>query len=609
MSHWLLTLASTADEATTAYVRDLLMIMVAAAAVAIVAPRVRLSSIPGYLLLGALIGPSMLGLIKTDDNVRQIAGLAIVLLMFTIGLHLDTGSIRSGMVSIIVVGVASTLGSAAMLWPTAMLFGASAPKAMAIALALAMSSTAVVLGLLNQRREIHRVHGRLCLGIALVQDLIAVGVLAVLPLLATWEHGAEAARPARTIGLHGLSPTLELVQSAAFKIGIIGVLVAAGRWVLPGALKQASRNANTEALLVVASTSALAAAVVTVWLGFGPALGAFLAGFLLSSTPFRHQLAGQLSPMRDLFMAVFFTAVGTKVDVPAALESWWLVAMGVVALLAVKSSVIGFTTWAGGATAPIAALTGLLLSQAGEFSLVILGQAQLAGLVDEHAQAVLISVVVVTLVLTTPLYELAKKIQPWLDRFPPARWITNPALHEHGAPPTDAGNAAEASGTPAPMGIGGPDVFEDALPYPHRPVIIAGFGVVGRNVAEHFAAAGIPYVVIELNPSTVIKQQRLGRRFVFGDIANVDVLESAGVHAAEAVILTIPDDDAVLRACRTIRSLAPSIFIAARTTYLSRAIAATELGANYVCVEEVVTAQDMAKQVMEKLARRLVEHL
>lgn len=606
MHGWLFTLASTADEATAAYVRDLLMILLAAAVVAIVARRIRLPSIPGYLLLGALIGPSMLGLINTDDNVKQIADLAIVLLMFTIGLHLDTDSIRSGMVSIIVVGVASTLGSATLLWPTTMLFGQSPPKALAIALALSMSSTAVVLGLLNQRREIHRVHGRLCVGIALMQDLIAIGVLAVLPLLATWEHGVEATHPARTIGPHGLSPTLELVQSAAFKIGVIGVLIAVGRWILPRALKEASRNANTEALLVVASTAALAAAVVTLWLGFGPALGAFLAGFLLSATPFRHQLAGQLSPMRDLFMAVFFTAVGIKMDVPAAIESWWIVGLGVIALVVVKSGVIGFTTWAGGATAPIAALTGLLLSQAGEFSLVILAQAALAGLVDEHAQAVLISVVVLTLVLTTPLYELAKKIQPRLDRLPPARWITNPALHE---PPSAAQRAAqeqspESSNLPGFVGI-----IEDSLPYPHRPVIIAGFGVVGRNIAEHFAAAGIPYVVIELNPSTVIKQQRLGRRFVFGDVANPDVLESAGVHAAEAVILTIPDDDAVLRACHTIRALSPSVFIAARTTYLSRAITATEMGANYVCVEEVVTAQDMAKQVMEKLARRLVEHL
>jgi len=212
--------------------------------------------------------------------------------------------------------------------------------------------------------------------------------------------------------------------------------------------------------------------------------------------------------------------------------------------------------------------------------------------------SVLIAIVVLSLVLTTPLSELSRRMQARLSRVPPARWITSPALHE------PLPSSVQAPNT------GGSDPFhDDPLPYPHRPVIIAGFGVVGRNLAEHFAAAGIPYIVIELNPSTVIRQQKLGRRFIFGDITNPDVLESAGVHSAEAVILTIPDDDAVLRACGIIRQLNPSIFIAARTSFLSRAIAATELGADYVTVEEVVTAQDMAKQVMERLAKRLVDSL
>jgi CPA2 family monovalent cation:H+ antiporter-2 len=276
-----------------------------------------------------------------------------------------------------------------------------------------------------------------------------------------------------------------------------------------------------------------------------------------------------------------------------------------VVLLSVKSLVIGAATWAGGATAPVAALTGLLLSQAGEFSLVILSQASLRGLIAQDAQSVLFAVVVLTLVLTTPMYELGKRIQPRLIRVPPARWITNPALHE---PLPAAAAAPGGEGEPGAEGAGQtPPTAEEPLPYPHRLVIIAGFGVVGRNIAEHFSAAGVPFAVIELNPRTVMRQQKLGRRFVFGDVSNPDVLESAGIHEAEAVILTIPDDEAVLRACRTIRELAPNVFIAARTTYLSRAIAATELGANYVCVEEVATAQDMARQVMERLARRLVE--
>lgn len=591
-----ITLASGASQATADYVRDLLLLLTAAALVSIIAPRTRLPSIPGYLLIGAVIGSSMLGLIRSDENVRQISDLAIILLMFTIGLHLDTDSIRSGMVSILLVGIFSTLASALVVWPVGLAFGLAAPVALTIGLAFAMSSTAVVLGLLNQRREIHRVHGRLCVGIALTQDMLAIPVLALLPALAVWAGKARAGASQAPINPDGLGPTLELLRNGALKIAAICGIIFFGRWILPRALREASKNSNTEALLIVATTAALAAAVATYQLGIGSALGAFLAGFMLSATPFRHQLAGQLSPMRDLFMAVFFTAVGINMNVRIALESWWIVAIGVGAVLTMKSLVIGGATWGGGATASVAALTGLLLCQAGEFSLVVLGEAAQLQLIDERTMSILIAIVVLSLIVTTPLYGLGRKLEPQLVRVPLARWITNPALHEPGG----HGASAAHGGSPD-------DPFkDDPLPYPHRPVIIAGFGVVGRNLAEHFGAAGIPYIVVELNPNTVIKQQKLGRSFYFGDISNPDVLESAGVRAAEAVVLTIPDDEAVLRACRTIRSISPSVFIAARTTYLSRAIAATEMGADYVCVEEVVTAQDMAKQVMERLARRAV---
>lgn len=588
---------------TEDYVRDLLVILLAAAAVSIFTRRIRLPSIPGYLIVGALFGGSVFGFIKSDENVRQITDLAIVLLMFTIGLHLDTDSIRSGMVSILIVGVASTVGSALALWPLGMAFGLGWEQALAVGLGLSMSSTAVVLGILQQRREVHRIHGRLCVGIALTQDLLAIAFLLLIPVLAhSHRNGAniEAASDAAAIA-HRIADTTVLQKLATVGKALLGVgaLIGFGRWVMPRLLREASRDSNTEALLVVSAAGALAAAVITSVLGVGAALGAFLAGFLLSATPFRHQLAGQLSPMRDLFMAVFFTAVGIKVNIADALDAWWVVGLGVIALLAVKTAVIGFATWAGGATAPISGLTATLLSQGGEFSLVILGiAANEYGMFEDQATSVLIAVVVLSLILTTPVYMLGIRAQETLARVPLARWITNPALSGHH---TRASHGPSNTHAPSESGADDPP-----LPYPHRPVIIAGFGVVGRNLVEHFAAAGIPYVVIELNPATVVKQQKLGRRFVFGDITNGDVLESAGIHAAEAIVLTIPDDEAVLRACRLIRQMNPRIFIAARTSYLSRAIAATELGADYVTVEEVVTAQDMAKQVMERLARRLV---
>jgi CPA2 family monovalent cation:H+ antiporter-2 len=569
-------------------VRDMLVILGAAAVISVLLRRLHLAAIPGYLLIGAIIPLLPGGLITSHETVEQIQEIAVILLMFTIGLHLELESIKTGMVPILIVGAASTIASAVFMWPFAVLFGLKAPAALAVTMALSMSSTAVVLGLLQSRKEVHLLHGRLCIGISIMQDMLSIAVLASLPVLAAW----AGVGPAAAEDADRTEKVLSLLSHSGLAIGGIILMLGFAHYLLPRLLREASRDGNTEGLLVTSAGAGLAAAVLTAVLGFGPALGAFLAGFMLSSTPFRHQLAGQLSPMRDLFMAVFFTAVGAKLDLHAAVQNWWIVLAAVALTMSLKTVAIGLAVWMGGATTVIAATTALLLAQAGEFSLVILGEAEKLGLVHEQAQGIIIPLVVISLILTEPAAGLARRYAPQLSRIRSAWWLTNPALRDRSGRHAVQEVNVEGWGTPG-----------DGTAV-RRHVIIAGFGVVGRNLAEHFAARGIPYTVIELNPDTVIRQQKLGRAVVFGDATNPDVLESAGLHTAEAVVLTIPDDEATARACRLIREQRPDIFIGVRAGYLGRAITAHEAGADHVTIEEVVTAQDMAIKVMNALDKR-----
>jgi Kef-type K+ transport system membrane component KefB len=588
----MLVLGSTTEHAGSDTVLALLVILAAAAAVTMLARRIRLATIPGYLITGAIIGPFALGLVSNPQSIQSISDLAILMLMFTVGLHLDLGAVRGGLVPVLGLGVVSTLASVLLGWPLGMAAGLSAPVALTVSMALSMSSTAVVLRLLQQHRETHSMHGRVCFGVLITQDLLALVILALLPPLAEWSGSGlrgiagELHQDVALAGPH----SLRLIQAGALALGGIALMIILGRVLLPRLLAEAAKDKSAETLLVLSAALALGAAVLTGALGFSPELGAFLAGFLLASTPFRHQLSGQLAPMRDLFMAVFFTAVGLELDLHAVVANWWLIALGLPALLIVKALAIGASTWAAGATAPTSALAGVSLAQAGEFSLVILAAAGPAteggsgyGIIPAAASGPVMALVVLSLIITPGLFELGHRLRPRFASIPPARWLISPDLREH----------AEPGSQPAPE--------NDPQPSSPRHVIIAGFGVVGRNIAEHFGARGIPFTVIELNPATVKRQQQLGRSIIFGDVANAEVLESAGIRRADAVILTIPDDDATLRACRVIRSLAPKVFIAARTSYLSRAIQATELGADQVTVEEVATARDMAAQVMAKL--------
>jgi len=574
------------DAGGSSLLLDLLAILAAAAVVTYILGRLRIATIPGYLITGAIIGPYALGMVADAGSVEAIAHLALILLMFGIGLHMDLAAGRGGMVPALSIGVVSTLAAALVGWPIALLIGLSVPAALTVAVAMAISSTAVVLRVLQQRRGLLAPKGRLCFAVLVVQDLIAVSVLALLPLLQAW-HAASAgqgvAAPGDQTGLFWDTPP-GLFVVGLLRLAGIAALVLGGKLFLPRLLEQAARAGSNELMLVVSAAVALGAAVLADALGLSPELGAFMAGFILAATPFRHEVAGQLAPMRDLFMAVFFTAIGMRLELRETLDAWWVIALASLAIVVLKPLLIGVSAWAFGASAALAAAVGLALAQTGEFSLIILDAAARGGLISETVLAGGIATVVVTLIVTPALMDLGCWVGSRLDNLPLAPWVRQSVRQSIARDATDAGTPPS-----------GPT---------HGHVIIAGFGPVGRTLADRFEQAGISFTIIDLNPVTVRNQSRLGQSIVYGDVNNRAVLESAGIRHADAVILTIPDQEATLRACRAIRGVRPGVFIAARTKFLSKAFQATELGANHVTVEEIATAEAMERQVAALLAER-----
>lgn len=588
MSPLVASIPAAADAHAGGFVRDLLVILATAGLVALALRRLHMAVVPGYLIAGAIIGPFALGLVghteASVESIASISNLAVVLLMFTIGLHLDIGDLRGRILSMSAVGVGSTLAATLLGWPVAMLFGLSGTSALVLAMAISISSTAVVLRLLQQRRELHRVRGRLCFGVLLVQDLVAITMLALVPALGAWASGDAVPVSDEDAALSGPGA---LLAHASLAIGGVAALIVAGKLILPRLLSEAaagSAESGGEVLLVVSSAVALGAAAITTWIGLSPELGAFLAGFLLSATPVRFQIAGQLAPVRDLLMAVFFTTVGLKLPVEQVAHGWWIIVLGVLTLVAIKAAAIGIVTWAAGATGAVAVYVGLALAQGGEFSLVMLDQAEEAGAITETAGAYGIAIVVVSLVATPLLIDFGRNLAGRAAWVPLAR----------SADPAEPAASAESEAEPKPAPACGR-------------AIIAGFGPVGRAVAVQLEEAGVPYTVVELNPRTVQKQADLGRSIVYGDAANAEVLESAGFMEAEAVILTMPDEEAMLRACRLIRELRPDVFIAARANVLSKGMQAIQFGANHVVVEEVAAAEAMGDQVITKLQERARE--
>lgn len=556
--------------------RDLVLILATAGLTALVLNRLRLASLPGFLIAGALIGPHALAFVRDPASVQSVSQLSTILLMFTIGLQLDLTRVRGGFFSIVGCTVLATSVMTATGWLVAYPFLGRWPAALVVAMAMAVAATAAPLRLLEQRRDLHVPYGRLAFGLTLFQDLLAVAMLASLPAIAHWAGAPSTDTRPHTLG--------ELVLGAARGIGGIAALIIAGRLILPRLLLEAARVGG-EVLSVVSASVGLGAAVLTAALGFSPELGAFLAGFLLASTPFRYQIAGQLLPVRDLFMAVFFTAVGLSMPVAAVASGWWVILLGVAGLIVVKVIGIAGSAWVVGVSARLGFLAAATLAPAGEFTLVILTQAVSRGVLGADEAGYAFAVVGLSIVASPLIFRLGHAAAPAFDRIPHSPWLRGSSLRS--ATPGDEGAGAEAQAAE-----------------PRARAIIAGFGPVGRAVADALERRGVMLRIIELNPRTIQRQSGLGRRMVYGDASNPEVLESAGLGSADAVILTMPDEEATLQACRVIRALRPDIFIAARANVLSKALQAMQLGADHVVVEEMAAAEAMAAQVMQKLRER-----
>ncbi len=552
---------------------ELILLLSSAGIVAAITARLRIATVPAYLIAGLIIGPSALDLLGRligeavmGPTMNAVGNLSIVLLLFGIGMHLDASILKSGAAKMIGAGVGCVVGCTALLFPALLAGGFSMPVALTGAMALSLSSTAVVMNVLVRKRELHRVSGRLTLAILIVQDVAVVLMLIALPAIA---HLAGTSAPSDGEG-GGVNIWMAVGGGLAVVVGI----VLAGRYPIPWLLKRASSSPGSagEVLTVLSVAYGLASAGATAWVGLSPELGAFLAGFVLSSTPFKHQLTGQVGAIRDVFLAVFFVAVGMQVDLDVIADEWWRVVVGVAAVIGVKAAAIGVISWAVGTTRAVAVKVACSLAQGGEFGLILLGLgAGSLGLISEAELSIFTGVIVVTLITTPGLISLGE-------------WLAHRTTSTRLAPWIGSATLLDADET---------SVEKDDRPL----VVVAGFGVVGRAVVDRLCAANIRTCVVETNPNTVRKQQALGREVIFGDVSDPEVMHAAGVPHAAALVLTIPDDSASVRAVRTAKSLAPNLKIIVRSQYVSRATEVQKHGADYMVVEEIATALAMEKLV------------
>jgi CPA2 family monovalent cation:H+ antiporter-2 len=539
--------------------KDVVIIFVLAIGVVYLSHRLKLPVIVGLLVTGVLAGPHALGLISAIDEVEQLAKIGVILLLFTIGIEFSLrkllkikllvlvgGSLQVGATVLVVYGVTyNGLG-----WS----FGA----AMFMGFLISLSSTAIVLKVLQDRAEMESPQGRIALGILIFQDVIVVLFIILTPYLAG-QTGSEA------------GPSM--LRLAVIGLVLLLFVFVGSRYLVPAILHQTVRTRSRELFLLTVGGICFAVAFVAAELSL--ALGAFLAGLTISESEYSHEAFELIRPFRDIFTSFFFVSIGMLLDLGFVLEQPLLILLITVGVLVGKTIIVAATSLLLGFPLRTAIVSGLTLSQVGEFAFILASVGSGYALLSAGAEQMFLAVSVLTMAGTSFLIAGAPRVADGVMRVP------MPARLQEGVYPVKG---------VAPLPV---DDLQDHL-------VIIGFGINGRNVAHAARHAGIPYAIIEMNADTVRTERQQGEPIFYGDATREAVLKLVNLGQARTVVIVIAEAAATRRIAGLARQLNPAAHIIARTRYVNEMNALHRLGVNEVIPEEFETSVEIFTRVLTK---------
>ena len=546
---------------TIPVLRELVIVAGFALAIGMLSRRIGAPAVIGFIATGAIIGPGGLGLIEDLNRVHVLAEIGVVLLMFTLGLEFSLADLRSLGARSILAGGTQILLSAALLAPVLIAFHLPLAPAFFTGLMAALSSTAVILKTLADRAEIQSPHGRLSIGVLIVQDLAIVPISLSLPLFVQWQRGGSAAP-------FGLDQLLGLL----FRLAATGLVIAAAwRW-LPLLLRRLSRMSH-EAFLAGVMLTVLGSAYLGSLVGLSLALGAFLAGLVISGSEVSAQVAADVLPFRDTLSSVFFISIGMLFSFSELTREPLRILGATLILVVIKlvAMALAGRLTRHGLAASFAA--GLTLAHVGEFGFVLLPLAVGAGLLTDADSSRMVPVSLFSLVLA-----------PWLASAAPG-WAL----------------AVERRFGRAPAAVRAGETVDSAKAGPAPQVVIAGFGLNGRNVARVLRAVRIPHIVVDLQPDRIAVCAADSSPALLGNATRPEILVHAGIRQARALVVALSDPLATRRVVRLARELQPSLFVVVRTRYLAEVDGLYAIGANVVIPEEFETSIEIFAAVLGHL--------
>jgi glutathione-regulated potassium-efflux system protein KefB len=505
-----------------------------------------LGSVLAYFAAGLLVGPSGVALFTDPQAMLHVSELGVVMFLFIIGLEMRPQRLWSMRRDIFGLGLAQVLMCTTLLFGLGALLGLSPLVAFVGAAGFVLSSTAVVAQVLNERGETHTVAGQQAVSILLLEDLAVVPLLILVAFLAP-DHAAAGGSGWRSLGV---------------ALAALAVLVAVGRWVINPAFALLAASRAREVLTAGALLVVLGAAMIMESAGLSMAMGAFMAGVLLSGSSYRHQIEVDIEPFKGILLGLFFLAVGMSLDLTLVAHQWQFIGVVLLGYMAVKGVGIYTVARLFGSNRRIAISRMTLFAQGGEFAFVLFAAAQSQGLIDAPVQALLSAVIILSMALTPLVLIAAKHLVP----------AETPSLYE-----TEA--AQDLKGR----------------------VLLIGFGRFGQIASQALLVQGFEVSTIDNNPDRIRDAARFGYKVYYGDGARLDILHASGAHQAQVIMVCVDDREACKHIVQLVKSEFPQAAVLARAYDRLHAIELIQLGADVQQRETLESALALGRAALERM--------
>lgn len=535
------------------FLKSLVIIFSASAIVVFLLNRLKIPSLVGFLIAGTLIGPYGIGFIKDVHSVEMLAEIGVMLLLFTIGIEFSVSKLIKMKKSVLGGGGSQVSLTILLSTIAAYLITRDINKSLFFGFLISLSSTAIIFKLLAERGEIDTPHGRSMIGILIFQDICVVPLMLVTPILS--------------------GEKLNLID-IAIKMGkavfIIVIVILSARWIVPVLLHNIVKTRSRELFITTIILLCLGIALLTSKFGLSLALGAFLAGIVISESEYAHQATSDILPFKDSFIGMFFVSVGMLMDISYVFNNLSVITIAVISIFCIKVLTGTLSVLIIKNPLRTAFHSGFGLAQVGEFSFVLAVLGKKLGIITDDFYQIFLSSSVISMIMTPFILKYA----PFLSA-----WITSRHLLKR---------AAKLKS------------FKDGAFSPKKRghVIIIGFGLNGRNLAHVLKNTEIPYAVLDLNIDTVHEMRKKGEPIYYGDGTSKEILHKLGIERADLLVIAISDPISTRRIVSIARHENPNIYIIVRTRYLAEVDELIDLGANEVIPEEFETSIEIFSRVL-----------